>query len=133
MVIGLVSLWIALGCSAAETNKFNLLGEWQGKAKNGTIVRYAFKPGGDVVWTVEEPSFKRMMPNGLTAKFTVRETSPLWELDIDRFKDERFGEVTMRAILQPISATSFKMEGKPSNRGERPKAFTDEAIVFERK
>src|SRR5262245_4899089 len=101
--------------------KSDLFGTWTGIAPDGTRVSYTFTEDGSVVNTVKEKGFKfRFGSHGLKAKYAIREGNPYWELDIFDFKDFHLTEIVFRGILEPISANEFKMEGTPSNHGERP-------------
>lgn len=115
---------------AAEFQSSDLVGTWSGKAKDGTGITYRFHKDGSAIWLVDEPNFKRLAPSGLRAKFTVREKSPLWEIDIHDFEDTRFKNITFQAILQSVEKGKFKLEGLPTNRGKRPESFSEEAITF---
>jgi|ERR1700722_8445173 len=127
-ILGLLLTVANCHCASLESSSF--VGEWSGKAPDGTTVRYVFKKDGSAVWFVDEPDFKRMAPSGLRAKYVLREKSPLWEIDIYEFEDSHFKGVKFQGILQPIDEKKFKMQGLPSIQGERPKSFDKEAIVF---
>lgn len=121
---------LSVALFGAEFQSSDLVGDWTGKAKDGTKITYSFHKDGSVVWMVDAPNFKRQAPSGLQAKYTVRTTSPIWEIDIHDFEAAPFKGITFQGILQPIENTKFKMDGMPSNRGKRPVTFGEEAIVF---
>jgi hypothetical protein len=114
----------------ADFQKSDLVGEWNGKAPDGSKVSYSFQKDGSVSNFVNSKNFKQMFPTGLQAKYTLREKSPFWEIDIYDFEDIRFKGITMQGIFQPLEKGKFKMEGMPSNSGARPSNFNEEAIVF---
>jgi hypothetical protein len=126
----LICLLVSLGpTQSAEFRNSDLIGHWSGKAKDGTKITYHFQKDGLVVWFVDEPHFKSEAPSGLRAKYTIRESSAAWELDIHDFEDIRFKKFIFQAIFQPVEKGRLKLEGLPSSRG-RPRIFSDEAIVF---
>src|SRR5262249_22172138 len=126
----LIYLLLSLGrTQSAEFRNSDLIGHWSGKAKDGTKITYHFQKDGSVIWFVDEPHFKSEAPSGLRAKYTIRENSLMWELDIHDFEHMRFKKFTFQAIFQPVEKGRLKMEGVPSNRG-RPRVFSDEAIVL---
>ncbi len=110
----------------------DLVGEWKGKARDGTEIRYTFKEDGKVIWQVEETGFRSMAPDGLEGVYVVEIGKPRWKLDISNFKHPAFSEFKFEGILQMFSKKRMKMDGRPSPAGERPKRFTEEAIVFQR-
>jgi hypothetical protein len=123
-------LFGALGCHVASIQSLSFVGDWSGKAPDGTTVKYSLHKDGSVVWFVDEANFKQASPSGMKAKYVIREKSPFWEIDIYDFVDGRFKGVTFLGILQPIDDRTFKMEGAPSIDGDRPKSFDEEAITF---
>jgi len=123
-------LFGALGCHAASVQSPSFVGDWSGKAPDGTTVKYSLHKDGSAVWFVDEANFKQAFPSGLKAKYVIRDKSPFWEIDIYDFQDGPFKGVTFLGILQPIDDRKFKMEGMPSNHGDRPKSFDDQAITF---
>jgi hypothetical protein len=127
------SLILSVRMFGAEFQSSDLVGEWTGKAKDGTnvaMIRYSFRKDGSAVWFLDEPSFKKNWPSGLQGKYTLRGKSPIWEIDIYDFEDARLKGITYQGILQPIEKGKFKMEGGPSNGGGRPIGFGEEAVVF---
>lgn len=106
-----------------------LSGEWTGNAKDGTEISYSFGKEGTVVWRVNEKNFTQAFPEGLAAKYQIR-AGRLCEIDIYDFTDPRFKDIRFQGILEITDSRTFKMEGLPSNQGDRPKAFTEDAIVF---
>jgi hypothetical protein len=107
-----------------------LAGDWRGMAPDRTEVSYSFAKQGTVVWRVKEKGFLRAFSEGLRAKYEVRVGKPICEIDLYDFSDPQFKGIRFRGILEIIDAQTFKMEGTPSNRGERPKEFSKEAMVF---
>jgi len=107
-----------------------LSGDWSGTAWDGTEVSYSFSKDGSVVWRVKEKEFMQDFLEGLKAKYQVRAGNPLCEIDMYDFKDPRFMGIRFLGIFEVADGKSFKLEGSPSNQGERPKEFSKEAIVF---
>ena len=105
-------------------------GRWAGASADGTEVSYSFTRRGTVTWRVAAPSFQQAYPDGLQAKYRVQVAQPHWEIDVYDFVDPTFGGVVFRGIIEIVDGHSFKMQGRPSNQGDRPKDFTDAAIVF---
>ena len=62
----------------ADFQKSDLVGEWNGKAPDGSKVSYSFQKDGSVSNFVDSTDFKQMFPAGLQAKYALREKSPLW-------------------------------------------------------
>ena len=122
-------------CSCiSATLKFevsDLLGEWTGKAPDGSTLKYIFHKDGSVINFIDEAGFKASYgPSGLQAKYVIREKSPKWEIDIYDYKDARLKGIIFQGILQPIEKGKFKMQGMPSTVGARPSDFDDQAIIF---
>jgi hypothetical protein len=107
-----------------------LAGDWSGTAPDGTEVSYSFTKEGVVVWRMKEKEFMHAFPEGLKAKYQVRVGKPFCEIDMHDFSNPRFKEIRFRGILEITDAQTFKMEGSPSNQGERPKEFSKEAVIF---
>jgi hypothetical protein len=107
-----------------------LSGDWSGTAPDGTDVSYSFSTEGTMIWRVNEKEFVRAFPEGLNAKYRVRGGKPPHEIDIYDFNDTRLKEIRFRGILEFTDGHTFKLQGKPSNQGERPKEFSKEAVVF---
>jgi len=107
-----------------------LSGDWSGVEERGTEVSFSFTKEGTVVWRVKEEEFMRDFPEGLKAKYQIRAGKPLCEFDIYDLNDPRLKEIRFRGILEITDGQTFKMEGKWSNKGERPTEFSDDAIVL---
>ena len=126
-----VLAFVGLGMAQDEPGIIvSIQGQWKGKAKDGTEVKYTFTKDGCVTWYVGEENFKKAFPNGLKAKYAIRIVKPYAEIDIFDFEAEQFKKVRFLGIIEVLDARSFKMEGQPNLHGERPKTFTEEAIVF---
>lgn len=133
-VIVLVAAALTLAASHAsaqdEPIRVTLSGLWTGSAPDDTQIAYVFGYDGSVVWQVNEVNFQRTFPLGLKGKYQLRPGKPYWEMDLFEFGDPRFNEVRFRAIMEIVDARTFKMDGKPSSQGERPKDFTKDAVTF---
>lgn len=118
--------------SGSSSDGFNLIGEWHGRGSDGTAMGDIFQNNNNVTVQIDNVNFQ--------ASYALRQSSPYWELDIKDLKNGSYNgttvpgsglEETMRAILQPISADSFKIEY--NNTGDtRPKTFDKDAIVMTR-
>jgi len=107
------------------------VGEWSGTARDRTVVKFDFRKDGTVIWDVSDPEFKKQFPSGLQAKYVLRATGELMEIDMDGFSDERFRDKRLLGILQATGKTSFKLEfNEHQENAPRPSKFSDEAIVF---
>ena len=122
-------LLCSLGCRTASVQSRSIVGEWIGKGSDGRV-SFNFQKDGSVLWLDDKTNFKRMFPSGLSAKYVIREQSPFWEIDIYDFKDVLYECIIFRGILQSIDDRTFRMQGMPSNRGERPKNFDNKAVIF---
>jgi len=122
-------LLLANVAAAAEFKVADIVGNWTGKAQDGTEVKYEFRKDGSIVWWVEEPNFKQAFPNGLVGKYSLVEKKPLWEVDFTDFENEKLKAMKLLAILEPVSSEEFKMDAKP---GQRPKTFSNETVVFKK-
>ena len=100
---------------------------WSGKAPDGTTVSYEFSKTGKVIWRVEVKGEEKVK---LEAKYKLVYAEPHLKIDILDFVDPDFKGVVFRGIIQILGSDSFKMEGTPSMEGDRPKAFSEEAIEF---
>jgi hypothetical protein len=100
---------------------------WSGKAPDGTTVSYEFSKKGKVIWRVEVKGEEKLE---LEAKYKLVYAKPHLKIDILDFVDPKFKGVVFRGIIQILGAENFKMEGKPSIKGDRPERFSDEAIEF---
>jgi hypothetical protein len=107
-----------------------LSGEWTATAPDGTEVAYTFSKDGTLTWRVADPNFTGRWPKGLAARYRITVAKPLWEIDIFNFDEPSFKEIRLRGILEIVDSKTFKMDGQPSPRGERPKAFGKDALVF---
>jgi hypothetical protein len=106
-----------------------LNGEWHGDAPDGTRISYTFKNDGSIIWSVEgDPVFKKLAPDGLKAKYIIKQNGELLLIDIFGFENKRFSKVVFRGIMRFNSNSSFQMEG--GNPSRRPRHFSDEAINF---
>ena len=47
-----------------------------------------------------------------------------------KFEHPMFKDIEFRGILEVLSEKSFRMEGVPSNLGERPEKFTKDLVIF---
>ena len=56
----------------------------------------------------------------MVAKYKISIAKPYWKLDIHKFEHPMFKDIEFRGILDVLSEKSFRMEGVPSNLGERP-------------
>jgi hypothetical protein len=132
VLIGIAVALTALPLVPAEEGRIHLAlsGDWSGMGGDGSEVSYSFAKDGVVVWRVKEKRFLDAFPEGLKAKYRVRIGKPLCEIDIYDFNDPRFKGVRFRGILEITDAQTFKLEGMPSNQGERPRKFSKEAVVF---
>jgi hypothetical protein len=116
--------------AAEDPIRVSLSGTWMGTAPDGTEISYSFTPEGTVVWKVKEKNFARTFPEGLQAKYRIRVEKPHWEIDIYDFADARFKKSSFRGILAIDDPQTIKMDGRPSNQGERPRDFTPDAITL---
>jgi hypothetical protein len=117
----------------AEPAEFHiaLQGQWSGTAIDGTKVSYSFTKEGNVTWHVDDDNFTQAFPKGLVAKYKISIAKPYWKLDIHKFEHPMFKDIEFRGILEVLSEKSFRMEGAPSNRGERPERFTKDSVLFQ--
>jgi hypothetical protein len=126
-------LLISLFCSCLfgeekeESIHLQFSNTWSGKAPDGTIVSYEFFKTGKVIWRVEVKGEKKMQ---LEAKYKLVYAQPHLEIDIFDFVDPKFKGVVFRGIIEILGTNSFKMEGEPSIKGDRPEGFSEEAIEF---
>jgi hypothetical protein len=115
---------------ADEPAPRTLFGDWVGTAPDGTEISYSFTKDGGVIWRVKEKEFLQAFPEGLKGKYQLRVAKPFHEIDIYDFEDPQSKSIRFRGILEFVDDQTFKFEGKPSNQGERPKQFSNEAITF---
>jgi len=117
----------------AEPAEFHIAiqGRWSGTAIDGTKVSYSFTKEGNVTWYVDEENFKQAYPKGLVAKYKISIAKPYWKFDIHKFEHPMFKDIKFRGILEVLSEKSFRMEGVPSNLGERPEKFTKDSVMFQ--
>jgi hypothetical protein len=111
----------------ALVEKFDLVGEWVGTPAPGTTVRYVFKTNGEVVWIVEENS---KAPVRTEAHYTLDEGTGLRSLDIHDFDARQMRGIRLLGIMEPLTPSTFKFDGVPSNKGQRPPTWTTNALVF---
>jgi hypothetical protein len=131
LLIGIaVSLLWAAGARADGTIVVTLSGDWTAATPDASEVTYNFSTDGTLTWRVTDQKFTRRWPNGLKAKYTVTVAKPIWLIDVYDFDDAEFKPFRLRGIIEITDGQTFKMEGQPSNRGERPEKFGPDALVF---
>jgi hypothetical protein len=127
----MAALAILLGCAAppfaAPVEKFDIVGEWVSTPAPGTTVRYVFKTNDEVVWVVEESG---KAPVRAEAHYTLYEGVGLRCLDIHHFEARQMRDIRLLGIMEPLTTNTFKFDGVPSNKGERPPTWTTNALVF---
>ena len=118
--------------SGSSFGGFNLTGEWHGQTSDGTPVGYIFQNSNNVIMQMDNVNFP--------GSYTLRQSSPYWELDIKDLKNGSYTGTTVTVpgylgtlltILQPISADSFKIEDYDPGDAP-PTAFDKDAIVMTR-
>jgi hypothetical protein len=124
------SLVVAAGAFGGDFQSSDLVGSWTGTDTDGTKVTLQFHKDGSATWDVDEPNFKRLAPSGLKAKYSIREKSPVWELDIYDFDSAAFKDGVFQAILQPVEMGKIRMNGAWSKHGLRPTSFGKGTIVI---
>ncbi len=119
-------------CSAADEPAINvkLSGKWSATAPDSTEVAYTFSKDGSVLWHVSDPNFTHRWPNGLKAKYQISVAKPLWQIDMFEFDDAQFKGIQLRGIVEILDDRTFKMDGQPSHRADRPKEFGKDTLVF---
>jgi hypothetical protein len=126
-----ISLLLVSNVTADDGNILvNFSGDWNATAPDATEVSYTFSKDGTVIWHVKDENFTRLWPKGLKAKYQVSVAEPLWQIDMFEFDAAQFKGVRLKGIIQIMDDQTFKMEGQPSPRGDRPKAFGKETLVF---
>jgi hypothetical protein len=129
----LAVLALVLLCSlctwGAEFKSKDLIGAWSGLSKDGVKISYEFHDDGSVIWLLDEPSFKAQAPQGLKAKYLLRQNGSLWEIDIFDFENLPT-TVIFQGILQPTEDGKFKMDGAPANVAKRPSIFSEQTVIF---
>ena len=125
--------WLTFPLMADEEPRIQvtLAGCWSGKSQDGIEVSYSFTRDGAVVWRMNEKEFARTFPDGLNGKYVVRAGAPYFELDIYDFNAPWMKDLRLHGIVKFRGDRSFKMEVVPSNKGDRPRKFTGDAIVFQ--
>jgi len=125
-----LSLLLLSTSAIAETKNFDINGTWVGKAKDGTVLQYAFAKTGLVTWIVKHPKFKQAFPKGLTGKFKITMLKPYSHLDITDFNSPQFKGFKFLGIFKVINKNSFKLEAARNPTAPRIKNFTPDAIEF---
>jgi hypothetical protein len=126
-----VSLLLAAASVRADgTIVVTLSGDWKATTPDASDVTYNFATDGTLTWHVSDPKFTRRWPNGLKAKYTVTVAKPFWLVDVFDFDDAELKPFRLRGIIEITDGQTFKMEGQPSNQGERPEKFGTDALVF---
>jgi hypothetical protein len=118
--------------SGSSSSGFNLIGEWHGLGQDGTPMGDIFQNNNNATVQINNVHFQ--------GSYALRQSSPYWELDIKDLHNGSYNgttvpgsipEGTIQAILQPISANSFKIEYNDTG-DTRPKVFDKDAIVMTR-
>jgi hypothetical protein len=120
--------------SGSSSGGFNLIGKWHGQMSDGTALGDIFQNNNNVTIQIDNVNFP--------GSYALRQSSPYWEIDIKDLKNGSYNgttvtvpsylnEGTVRAILQPISADSFKIEYNDTG-DARPTTFDKDAIVMTR-
>jgi len=118
--------------SGSSSGGYNLTGEWHGQASDGTPMGDIFQNNNNVTVQIAGVNVQ--------GSYALRQGSPYWELDIKDLKNGSLNgatvpgnipQGTIQAIVQPISADSFKIEYNFTD-DARPKAFDKDAIVMTR-
>ena len=115
-----------------EPIQVRLSGLWTGTGPDKTEIAYLFTSDGNVRWKANRTNIILAYPFGLKAKYQIRPAKPYWEMDLFEFivNDPQLKEGRYRAIVEFVDSRTMKIDGKPSNIGERPKNFTQDTITF---
>jgi hypothetical protein len=113
----------------------DLIGEWTSNIKTEnsvTGIKYIFQKDGSLLWQLKDSAFQHEWPMGLKGKYKLRSRLFRWELDIDNFESTRLKGFSFQCILNPVGIGKIRLEGRPisSGKGERPKDFSKEALIF---
>ena len=91
------------GGSAAKFQRSDLIGEWSGTIGT-TSTHFAFFEDGTMALWMGDQDFLKNLPSELKGKFTLREASPFWELDIFEYEAALPDGGVASAILLPESS-----------------------------
>jgi hypothetical protein len=131
LLIGIAVSLLWATCARADGSiVVTLSGDWTATTPEGSEVTYNFSTDGTVTWHVNDQKFTRRWPNGLKAKYTVTVAKPIWLIDVFDFDDPELKPFRLRGIIEITDGRTFKMEGQPSNRDDRPEKFGSDALVF---
>jgi len=123
--LALLCGWATPAFSAVD--KFDLVGEWVGTPAPGATLRYVFKSNGEVVWIVEEQG---KAPVRTEAHYTLYDGPGMRGIDIHDFDARQMRGIRLLGIMEPLTSSSFKFDGVPSNIGQRPATWTTNAMVL---
>jgi hypothetical protein len=113
-----------------QSQEFSIIGKWQTEPRPHEFVTYDFKDSNKVVWVVRNDSLKIIQ--AFTAKYIIRQGKEYWEIDMCEFVDKRLKGISFRSIMEVLSDDKIKLDGLPSNAGNRPEKFSDQALIFSR-
>jgi hypothetical protein len=111
-----------------QSQEFSIIGKWQAEPLPKEFVTYDFSDSGNVLWIVRNDSLKTL--EAFQAKYLLHRGKKFWEIDMFEFLDKRLKGVTFRGIIEVLSKDKIRLEGLPSNFGNRPNKFSDKALIF---
>ena len=93
-----------------DTPAFSIVGEWTGQEKGGPLMRFIFRPNGEVLWYVDEPHFYQAAPFGVRGRYSLRSSFPSYTLKIGSFREPRLAGVRLMGDLHPTSPSQIVVE-----------------------